>query len=87
MLLEKSHLSPLALLVVQADHHLDVSPLLPAPNLTAGVVQEHVWRDGTDRKSDLCHIYTQYVCCWENMVSFVLDYLVTLIGDQIGLFV
>ena len=37
----RSHLSPLAVLV-QADDHLHVSPLLPHPSLATGVVQQHV---------------------------------------------
>lgn len=37
----RSHLSPLAVLV-QADDHLHVSPLLPHPSLSTGVVQQHV---------------------------------------------
>lgn len=42
-----SHLSPLAA-IVQAHYDLNVSPLLPHPSFTTGVVQQHVcWGGAT----------------------------------------
>ena len=85
--LEESHLRPLALLVVQADHDLDGPPLLPAPPpLAAGVVQEHVCRETEQQAGGQTADKSMLkMCCWENMVSFVsmLDYRGTLIGEEL----
>lgn len=52
------HLSPLAA-IVQAHYDLNVSPLLPHPSFSTGVIQQHVCREAeqSQKQELIFHIY------------------------------